>query len=187
MEVLTYVVSRVRAGRRGCRGFTLLELMTVVALMAILLAMATLVFIEMGRGAAMRGSVQGIKTALVQARQFAITRRVRTTLKYGNLENTSTAGRRGYFVVATNETKAGCDVMNTNYLALGVVFFDQTGQALPNGLPRTLTFKLDGSTTTGIQIEEIRLVEEARSASSAGGLTNVLQVYPLTGRTSVKE
>lgn len=62
-------------------GFTLLELLTVMAIMVIMMSIAGASYYGMSRGAAMRGSVSNLTTALSLARQFSVNHRKRTHVK----------------------------------------------------------------------------------------------------------
>ena len=109
--------------------FTLIELLSVMAIMVILLAIALGVSTDWGRSAGMRSSVLGVKSALAMARQWAVTYRVRTTFAYTN----TSSCERGYYVVFDTENG---NVGNTNYLARDIVF---TNNLTP------IEFELDGS------------------------------------------
>jgi len=108
-------------------GFTMIELLAVLAIMAIVMGVTITSFLQMTRTSGMRAAVLNVKSALVMARQSAITRRVRAEFRYGNTK-TADEQSRGYYVVAE---KSGGDLVNTNYLAPGVMFGDGSGSLLP--------------------------------------------------------
>lgn len=60
------------------RGFTLLELLTVVAIMLILMTMAAAAYRGMVRGGSMPSAVSNLRSTLALARQYAVTHRSRT-------------------------------------------------------------------------------------------------------------
>ena len=105
------------------RGFTLLELITVMAIMMILMGMAMLAFVDWGRGAAMRSALMSVRTALSQARQHAVTYRVPTCILCTN----SASPLRGYYLV-TNRTDG--IIGTTNYLPEGIAFGDESDHLL---------------------------------------------------------
>jgi len=172
------------------RGFTLIELLTVVAIMAVMMTLATLGFLSMRRGAGMRAALLSVKSSLVQARQFAITRRVRTHFRYGNSEPDSEYGERGYFVLATNA--AGGEIMNTSYLSPGVIFMNEVGEELTG--TRDIVFKIDGSCKGHGPIEglppylyRVVMVEGERSRQGGLAATNVIHVHVYTGKAKVED
>ncbi len=59
-------------------GFTLLELLTVMAIMVIMMSIAAASYYGMSQGAAIRGSASNISTTLSLARQYAVNHRNRT-------------------------------------------------------------------------------------------------------------
>ncbi len=73
--------SVIPVSQRNRRGFTLLELLTVMAIMVIVMSIAGASYYGLSRGAAMRGSVSNLTTALSLARQFAVVHRNKTYVK----------------------------------------------------------------------------------------------------------
>ncbi len=157
-------------GIAGRRGFTLIEMLAVMAIMAILMAIAVAAYVDWGRGAAMRGAVLNVQCALINARQWTITYNARTTFTYGNTISPASGSQQGYYTL-TNSVQG--IIGSTNCLPEGVIF-DGT-------VPDSVTFKLDGS-CGGIGTKKIVLKE-----NRANGLTNIISVYMLTGRASVDE
>jgi len=151
-------------------GFTLIELMAVMVIMAIMLSIAVVAFVQVGHAAGMKSSVLNVHSALNLARQNAITYRTRTTFSYSNLSSYSEMPV-GYFVMTTN----GVIVGQSNRLDNGIIFTNPT-----KGM---LTFTLDGSCTGSAVEVNIMLMERDKGANA---MSNVITVYPLTGRIKVK-
>ncbi len=64
--------------KKNNSAFTLLELLTVMAIMVIMMSIAGASYYGMRQGAAMRGSVSNLTTTLSLARQYAVNHRART-------------------------------------------------------------------------------------------------------------
>jgi len=62
----------------GRRGFTLLELLTVMAIMLLLMGMTLGTYYGFTRSAGMQGATSNLRATLYEARQFAVTHRRRT-------------------------------------------------------------------------------------------------------------
>ncbi len=62
------------------KAFTLIELLMVIALIAILTAITIPAYQGISKGAAMRGAITGLKSTLMLSRQWAITHRVTVTV-----------------------------------------------------------------------------------------------------------
>ena len=91
-------------------GFTLIKMLAVLAIMGLMMGLTVGAFNHWGRGSRVKGSVLHLKHSMSMARQFAITKRVRTTFECGNMPN----GERGYYSVVRNDT--GYQVGATNFL-----------------------------------------------------------------------
>lgn len=118
---------------RRSSGFSLLELLAVMALMIILLSIALTSSLDWGRSKALRGAVRGTISRLGLARQMAVTHHTTAIFVYGN--DTSVTPSRGYHYIATNETDAL--VSNTNFLPKGMAY--------TNNIPLMLEFRADGT------------------------------------------
>lgn len=165
-----------RSGSAGRGGFTLVELLAVMAIMVLMMTLTMGEFIDWGRNVGMKGCIANFKSAMNGARQEAITKRVRTTVYYGNSKGFPPLG---YYIVS-NST-AGV-IGQTNWLAKGVQFeLTGTNYTCP------ITYKIDGSCTNGNGVipVTIRLKELGRGTGPALGAG--MQIYPLTGKVKVKE
>jgi prepilin-type N-terminal cleavage/methylation domain-containing protein len=100
--------------------FTLAELLAVVAIMAILLATVVPSISGLARSAGLRGATMQVRTALAQARQTAITRRVPTGVLFPTWQNDMNKGFRAIIVasVTGQYTIAGGPAPNV-YRAVG--------------------------------------------------------------------
>jgi Tfp pilus assembly protein FimT len=158
-------------------GFTLIELLSVMGIMVLMMALTMGAFIDWTRNSGMKGCVLNIKSTLNGARQLAITKRVRTTVYYGNSKGLPAVGY--YYASNTLEGIIG----QTNWLARGVQF----DLKAPN-YSKPITFKFDGSCTNdsgAVPGIIIRIVETGR-AGAVSELSSELQIYPLTGRVKLK-
>lgn len=81
---------------RRCNGFTLLELIAVMAIMSIILGTGIGVFYGFGRGARMRGSVNNLRAAIGLARQQAIMKNTTLELVFGRTDDDA------YYYYVTN-------------------------------------------------------------------------------------
>jgi prepilin-type N-terminal cleavage/methylation domain-containing protein len=158
---------RGRPAARWC-GFTLIEMLAVLAIMGLMMGLTIGAFNHWGRGSRLRGSLLHLKSSMSMARQFAITRRVRTTFACGNTAN----GDRGYYSITRNDS--GAQVGATNYLADGIVFSNQT---------YSVEFRLDGSCETGTGAAPMTMTIMERNQGAA--LIADIKLYPLTGRVKV--
>lgn len=169
---------------RTRQGFTLIEILMVLAIMMLMMGMAMFAFVDWGRGAKMRAAALNFRAAFNQARQHAITYRVRTHLIYGN---TPPPGRGFYYL-----SNAADGVMGTtNYTADGVVFTNLDGVTSLN-----LEFKLDGSCDSDCDDIPATLdwVGNQRKivifeGSRVGGtyIASTMQVFQLTGTIQKNE
>ncbi len=155
-----------RSARRD--GFTLLELLTVVAIMALLMGATTAADFGLGRGARMRGAINTMRGAIGLIRQEAILKGQVIELYIFEEDNLY-----GYY--ATNTTD-NYQVGETGYLPQGV-------EASPSASwPGTsvITFYPVGS-AGGTSPQTITLEETGVTPASSATLT----VFPLTGLTRV--
>jgi prepilin-type N-terminal cleavage/methylation domain-containing protein len=176
---------------RSRRGFTLIEILVVLAIMMIMMGMAMFAFVDWGRGARLRTAVMNFRTAFGHTRQHTVTYRTRTTLWYGNAIPPGAPGgtppNRGWYAIS-NATEGLMGT--TNYLPEGVVFSNQTGIT-----SWALKFRLDGSCDNDCDDDtgtsdwsgnqrKIMLIEAGRGTNS---LVHTVQVFRLTGSIQKNE
>jgi prepilin-type N-terminal cleavage/methylation domain-containing protein len=78
------------------KGFTLLELLVVMVIVAVISAVALPSFLSMGKGAALRTTTANVYANLSLARQWAITHRTTTILRYC-YETTNSVYKRSFY------------------------------------------------------------------------------------------
>jgi prepilin-type N-terminal cleavage/methylation domain-containing protein len=164
---------------RGRAAFTLLEMLTVIAIMGLIMSIAVVAFVDIGRGAAMRSSVLNVRSGLSSARQYAITHRVRTLFEYGNASEGGMTN--GYYVIANSVSGV---IGVTNFVARGICFADSTN----------VEFALDGSctgagwaNTAGYVTRDVTLYESRPDGTlRPNGMAVTTVVYKLTGRMKSK-
>jgi prepilin-type N-terminal cleavage/methylation domain-containing protein len=179
-----------RPARR--KGFTLIEILVVLAIMMIMMGMAMFAFVDWGRGAKLRTAVTNFRTAFTHTRQHTVTHRRRTALLYGNAappgSPPGTPPNRGWYAIA-NPVDGLMGV--TNYLPEGIIITNEPGID-----SWALRFKLDGSCDsdcdddgssgddwTGNQ-RKILLIEGGRGTNA---LIYTVQVFRLTGTIQKSE
>ncbi|NQU39666.1 MAG: prepilin-type N-terminal cleavage/methylation domain-containing protein [Lentisphaerae bacterium] len=157
------------ARERKC-GFTLLELLTVIAIMVVLMGATTAAYFGMGRGSRMRSAINTLRGSVGLARQEAILKG--QTLEMWFIDGDPlTQTPYSYFV--TNSV-AGIQVGVTGYLPRGI-------EANKSG--KLFTFYPTGSagSASEMQLKTLKLTEAQGSPRAEATLT----VYPVTGLMKV--
>lgn len=183
-------------------GFTLVEILMVMAIMTLMMGMAMVAFVDWGKDAKIRTAERGFRTAFHHARQDAITYRRRTLLVFGNvLLPGATDPTRGWYAVTTNlpsTPPAPPDYIPEYVLGSGDVIAD--GVLLGDEIASTLTpyddanvqyieFKLDGScgdagpdiTWSGNQANIVLFEAQAADPGIVNYLSSTVTVFKLTG------
>ena len=164
----------------ACRAYTLIELLSVLAIFIILLSIAVASSVHWGRAARMRGSVQKAKASLEQARQWAVTHGVPTDFVFTNSvfrDDVNTNIIRGCYAI-TNFTQGL--IGTTNYLAKGIVWSNCPEWPESAGVIR---FLADGSLDAATN-RQLVLFEPNKGANA---LMTTLTIYRVTGRAKVEE
>ncbi len=144
------------------RAFTLIELLSVLAVMLIVLTMAVFAVIDWGRTTGMRASVVTVEHALTMARQRAVAQREPTVFVCSLPETVP-----GAFVI-TNATGL---LGETNYLRRGIAFApDSTA---------TIRFSPRG----GPGADAVLILQEINRGVHA--LSSTISVSGVTGQTTV--
>lgn len=115
-------------------GFTLVELLIVISIMAIIIAIALPRFEDIGRGSKMRGAVTELRSSLALARQWAIANREDvylivpsdTSVLFGGL-NTNTYGMALHSYAVYSKSRGF--LKDWNYLPAGVYFWSTDNPA----------------------------------------------------------
>lgn len=139
-------------------------MLVVLAIMMLMMTMGMVAFMDWGKSTAMKGAMLDIKSAITSTRQWAITKRMKTSFLYTNF--TDAVSERGSYMIKDSN---GDMVGNVGYLPKGVKF-DMTG-----GEEACIEFKSDGSGTWGDTARHVIIMNK--------GFTNEMTVYPLTGRS----
>ena len=156
-----------RSVRHLRAGFTLVELLMVVAIMGVLLGAASFAFNSVGDEARMRTASSNVRTYLNLARQWAITHRQDT---YLNITSNK-------FVVES-ETLTGTNVIRE---AIGSPHFLPPGIVFSN-LPATaIGFRPNGALVGSGASTQTKLYLRA----AIGTNQTIITIYPLTGMTKI--
>jgi prepilin-type N-terminal cleavage/methylation domain-containing protein len=156
--------------------FTLIELLTVMAIIGVMMGLSISAFTSIGSGSGMRAAVMQTRTAMTQARQTTITLRKRARFTYGNTDDL-----RGYYYTWLTDSEEL--IGGTNYLPSGFIYksVDMSGTDFVD----SVEFKLDGSCNNAVgdydsQQREFFVVEDPPT-----GRTNTFVIYAMTGRIKV--
>ena len=155
-----------RTGNMKRRGFTLLELLTVIAIMAVMMGATTAAYFGLGRGARLRGAVSTLRSSISLTRQQAILKGQTLTLEFSE----PSTDLHQYEVWNRTDPGVPYQVGTTGYLPRGIKISPSTA---------VLTFHPTGSAGAGTEV--IFTVTEIGGAGTPVSLT----VYPLTGLMKV--
>lgn len=151
---------------RGQCGFTLLELITVMAIVAIMLGAAITSYYGVGESARMAGTLNSIRSTLTLARQRAV-------LKGQAFEVVFNEEGGKHFYVVSNRVE-NIQVGEKQYLPAGVGF-----EAVSGDLPVSIVFRAGGG---GVHAPlELRVIQ----AYGAGAWR--IGISPLTGLVSFRD
>lgn len=119
----------------GSGGFTLVELLIVVTIMAIMVAIALPRFEDIGRGSKMRAAINELRSTVALARQWAIANREDVFIVLPDAQP-SIYPSTNYFNMALRSyaiyTRARGYVKDWNYLPAGIYFVDTAGSSTFN-------------------------------------------------------
>lgn len=183
---------------RKFHGFSLIELLTVVAIIAILASLAIPAFQSIAMGSSLSRGGQILADQIVLARQLAVSRNSQVQVRLVRLTN-EPAGYRAIQL-------AGQEMNSTNIVALTRVTLLPEGVALAPGLSPLLTnaatvtngtlpgrgtfsgfrFKPAGGTDLPFDSTDAYLTVVQARDSGASALPNnycIIQIDPVTGRT----
>ncbi len=150
---------RVRRLGALAAGFTLVELLVVMGIMVLMMGISAVGYLHIRRGAELRGATASVKSTLMLARQYAITKREPIKLVFS---------ADAMEVVVERNGKS----FKTIQLPAGVEFVSPT--------PTQIPFKPSGSAGYG-GTYEIKVKEKADIASEDSRQWKTVKVWSLTG------
>jgi len=156
--------------RKRNTGFTLLELLVVMGIMVLLMGIGLTSWFGIRRGAEMRGAVSTVRTTLLLARQQAVTKRAKVTVKINS-------DATGDYLSTSAKSYVGVNNLHAvSYLPKGVKFV-----ASP---VTSVTFNPVGNVSaSGPQVVTLVEIVKQKAASPE---TRKITVWPLTGVTKVE-
>ena len=144
----------------------MIELLTVMGIMALLLGISAIGYVGMRRGGEFRGASMSVRTTLALARQMAVTKRQTVSVLFygGEYTNNSMSVLVGTGIATTI-------VNNVTYLPKGVFF---TSLPSPNPIVFTPSGSGSGASTAQITIRE-------KSSVGQNPQQKTVKVWLLTG------
>lgn len=170
-------------GIRSANSFTLIELISVLAIISVLFTLALGAYLGWTRASGIDQAANLVATALQNARELAITQNQNMQLACTNLPAADGRLERGcftlYSVSASNEP---CQALPSVRLPPNIRFDNDT--------PARVEFHADGTVSRDpadpSNRSDLCLRIALVSPSPAHSLTNVVEVYYLTGRVRIK-
>ncbi|MBT3294137.1 MAG: prepilin-type N-terminal cleavage/methylation domain-containing protein [Verrucomicrobia bacterium] len=156
----------------GRRGFTLLELLVVMAIMAMIMGATMAAYFSIGQGARIRGAVNTLQSNLALARQRTVLQQIPLSVVFSN---NVTSGTWHYQV---EEAESGARIGEVMHVPPGVDLLTEAAEDIGDG--DRITFRPSGSADP--EFATIKLVE-AVNVDQVWTLT----VYGLTGLVKVVE
>ncbi len=105
------------------RAFTLIELLTVIGLMALIMAISIPSFVGIARSSKMRGARDNLRATLTLSRQWSITHRQKTFVVFPNNINDNNANDKGFRAYRAYTDASGY-IGEWRYLPEGIVFIN---------------------------------------------------------------
>ena len=151
-------------------GFTLLELLTVMAIMLLIMGATVAAFFGIGQGGRRRGAVSNLVSTLSVARQSAITQRTRAQVIFSATDNSWVT-----HLLKPGTTNIMEQIRTPHYLPMGISF-----QELDLTEEDRITFRPDGG--LGVAKNAVIKIHEPKGESP---IIDVVTVHGLTGVAKV--
>lgn len=173
------------------RGFTLLELLVVMVIIAVVSAISIPGFLKIGQGMALRTSTRNISANLSLARQWAITHRTNVRFLY-----TITTNKYSYYIIGeynSGDTNDFSVIITSNSLPTGVKFNESLVQSggwidyCNNGNPPTpppIEFNSQGGLNYPTLTPRLVTIQDINNPNSA---YRTIHINWLVGSVSVEQ
>ena len=155
----------------GRRGFTLLELLVVMAIMAMIMGATIAGFFAIGQGASIRAAVNTLQSNLALARQRTVLHQIPLSIVFSNNVDNAT------WHYQMEEAESGARIGEVMHVPPGVNLVTPDAEDLGDG--DSITFRPSGSSDP--DVATIKLVEVSNPAQIWE-----LTVYGLTGLVRVE-
>jgi len=162
------------------KGFTILELASVLAILLLIIGATTGAFLGWQHGAAVRGAEDQIYAALSNARQLAILRRMPVGLALGVTTNAPGYPPRGYCFAFTNDVNT--PVSETAFLPLrsSLTVSNAWETFDPDLGPFVIRFLPDGRTQPDLDSDPV-VVTIGITRNNGTSISRSIRLDPLTG------